>query len=203
MKIRFETKIDNIIAFNRFHFANSPAWRRQLWTQTLLMPVVAGVLFLFAFVVLNPIDDADLFLRFLGIFLLLLSIGWVFFIRRHLNGSLERNTRKYLSEGSNDSILGWREMELVNNRLIVNLKLIDSSYDLRAIERIVGDDQYTFVYIGAVQAFIIPMQLYPEDEYRQFVAELSEAWENREAPRPTEEAEPASQPDERIVEGPV
>ena len=47
------------------------------------------------------------------------------------------------------------------------------------------------------------MNLYPEDEYLEFVAELREAWENRDAPRPVEEpAPPRRQPDERIVERP-
>jgi hypothetical protein len=75
-------------------------------------------------------------------------------------------------------------MELADNRLIVTTPLIHSIIDLRAIEKIVGTEEYTFVYIASTQAFVIPMNRYPEDEYRAFVAELREAWENIDATLP-------------------
>jgi len=46
-------------------------------------------------------------------------------------------------------------------------------------------------------AYIIPMQLYPEEEYREFVAELRAAWENRGVPVPAEESPRTV--DERII----
>ena len=71
--------------------------------------------------------------------------------------------------------------------------------DVRAIDKIVSDGDYTFVYIASIQAYVIPMNLYPEEEYRAFVAELREAWEHRD--------EAAKEPppgkafaDDRIVE---
>ena len=208
MKIRFETTIDDVIAFNRFHFANSPAWRRQVWIQTLIVPAILVAIYLLLHMtsvgVVEDFEEATKLQKlFLAIFFGAACIGWGFFIRWHLNSSLERNTRRFLAEGSNRVIFGWREMELVNNRLLLKTELIESSLDLRAIEKIVGNDQYTFVYIAAAQAYLIPMHLYPEDEYREFVAELREAWENRDSPvRPDEDAPDERQADERIVERP-
>ena len=40
VRIRFETTIDDVIAFQCYHSANSPAWRRQVWTQSLLGPAI-------------------------------------------------------------------------------------------------------------------------------------------------------------------
>ena len=60
----------------------------------------------------------------------------------------------------------------------------------RAIEKIVGDGNYTFVYIASVSAYMIPMNRYPEDEYGEFVAELREAWDDdtpKLAKRPVDE----------------
>jgi hypothetical protein len=76
-------------------------------------------------------------------------------------------------------LLGWREMELVNNRLFVNTELLQSNLDLRAFEKIVSNGDYPFVYIASVSAYIIPMDGYAEEEFREFVADLREAWENR------------------------
>src|SRR5262249_18509168 len=118
--------------------------------------------------------------------LIALSVVWHYFIRWRMIAGLESTVRKLLAEGSNRSVLGWCDMELVGYRLTVKRELIESSYDLRAIQKVVGNDEYTFVYFSSIQAFVIPMRLYPEDEYREFVAELREAWDNREAPRPVE-----------------
>lgn len=186
MKIRFETTIEDVIAFQRFHYANSPAWRRQVWTQSLLLPVVL-VVFL-ALIVLSIVlatrDDPGPNLLWVvplfafGIPFLVISIGWVFFIRWFLNRALGRNTRKFLAEGSNRIMFGWREMELVDGRLFVNTELVQTNLDLRAIEKIVSNGDYTFVYIASMSAYMIPMD-YPDEEFREFVAELREAWDNR------------------------
>jgi hypothetical protein len=204
MKIRFETTIDDVIAFNRFHFANSPTWRRQVWTQMLLVPGILAILLIVVFFLSNRHMEEDWTFGILAVVLLPFSVVWAVFMRWRLNAALESNTRKFLAEGSNRVMFGWREMELVNNRLVLKTELIESRLDLRAVEKIVSDGSYTFVYIGSTVAYLIPMRLYPEDEYRAFVDELCEAWENRDAPRLTDEETPRSrQPDERIVERPT
>jgi hypothetical protein len=204
MRIRFETTIDDVVAFNRYHLAHSPAWRRQVWKQMLTVPAILACLFLFAWynnerVGDMPPDQVPTLYWSLGIAFVVLSVIWAGFIRWYLSWSVARNTRRFLAEGANRVSFGWREMELANNRLIVETELTHMSLDLRAVEKIVGDDQYTFVYTGASQAYYIPMNLYPEEEYRQFVAELREAWDNREAPLPPE-ARPV---DARIAEKPL
>ena len=123
---------------------------------------------------------------------ILISIPSYFFTRWRITASTLSSVRKLLAEGSNHSILGWRELELVNDRLRFTMELIEGSYDLRAIEKIVGNEHYTFVYVSSLQALIIPMTLYPEDEYRTFVAELRDAWEDRDAPPLAEETDAAS-----------
>lgn len=208
MKIRFETTIDDVMAFNRFHMANSPTWRRQVWTQSLIIPGVFALLFFFLFFVSDVGQAINVVMWPTAIMLVIVSIGSVVFVRWFMSSSLDSNTRKFLAEGRNRIMFGWREMELVNNRLVLKTELMESSLDLRAIEKIVRDENYTFVYIASVSAYMIPMTLYPEDEYREFVAHLIEAWENREAPRPAEnridEREERPRPaDVRITEKPL
>jgi hypothetical protein len=191
MKIRFETTIEDIVAWNRFHFEHSPALRRQRWIVTLLIPGIVGVM---AWSDYQAKEESVLWM-----YALAFSTFWCVGIQFLLPWRTAQNVRKLLAEGSNHSVLGWREIELVNNRLVEKMALIDSSYDLRAIEKIVSNGDYTFVYISSIQAIPIPMRLYPEEEYRAFVAELRDAWENRDELRPVK----ATAPDERIVERPV
>jgi len=203
MRIRFETTIEDIIAFNRFHCENSPMWRRQRFAMSMLMVfvfliAVCAVLSLnfrrIESIVEGPFGVATL--AGLAVVTVILSVSVFYYMRWRTTASVVSSVRKLLAEGTNRSITGWREMELVNNRLIVKLELIDTSYDLRAIEKIISDDRYTYVYVSSIQAFMIPMTFYPEEEYRQFVADLLDAWENRDVPRP--EVWPA---DDRIIEG--
>src|SRR5207244_8154648 len=111
-------------AFNRFHFAHSPTWRRQVWTQSLILPAIfLALLFLMWMGRHDGLehfpgeegDAADPFLYCLAAGAAVLSVIWIFFIRWYLNSSLARNTCKFLAEGSNRVMFGWREMELVNN----------------------------------------------------------------------------------------
>jgi hypothetical protein len=105
---------------------------------------------------------------------------WIVIIPRILRANMNSTVKKLLEEGSNHAAFGWREMEIVDGRLCVTTELVHSVYDLRAVEKIAENDDYTFVYIAAVEAFIIPMQRFPEEEYQEFVIELREAWKNRE-----------------------
>lgn len=193
VKIRFETTIDDIVAFNRFHCENSPTWRRQRFVQYLIVPGIIGILSLCVFfsvfeqLARNPAVLVGFAIGTLLLFSIF-SISWVIFVRWQAAANVVSMVRKLLAEGSNRTILGWREIALVGNRLLVNSELIQASYDLRAIEKIVGNDEYTFVYYSSIQAFVIPMNLYPEEEYREFVVELRRAWENREAPAPETDA---------------
>jgi hypothetical protein len=205
MKIRFETTSDDLIAFNRFHIENSPSMRRQRLIYQLLITALLGLVGLLALVaswkvaLRNPVEFAVV-ASVAGVLGVAASIGWFFFARWYWMGLVQRNVRKLYSEGSNRGVLGWREMELVGGRLLLKMELIESKIDLRAIDKIVGNEEFTFVYIGSAQAYLIPMNLYPEDEYRQFVAELRDAWENRNVPAPEEAA--TGRRDERIVERP-
>ena len=188
VKIRFETTIEDIVAFNRFHCENSPMWRRQRFICSLLLPLTLTVVIEIVFLVnFNKFADDPLVVALLGMGTLflcgLIGVPGFFFMRSRMSASVVANVRKLLAEGTNRGIIGWRDLELVNNRLIVKLELVESSYDLRAIEKVVSNDEFTFVYVSSVQAFMIPRTLYPEEEYREFVAELLDAWDNRDAPR--------------------
>jgi hypothetical protein len=209
VKIRFETTIEDLVAFNRYHFANSPIWRKQIWLRSLLLPGIVGLVLLVYYATNTrrgfdggPGNDPTLGLEFstFGVFLFF-SVAWVLFLRWRMSAALDSNTRKLLAEGTNRAIFGWHDLELVGNRLVMNSELIHSSIDLRAIEKIVGNEQYTFIYIASAEAYIIPMQLFPEDEYSAFVAELRQAWDKRHAP-PLEKANEPSlcPPDVRIIE---
>ena len=205
MKIRFETTIEHLVAFNRYHHANSPTTRQQRRLVALLFP---GIVILLALArtwydLNSDIGDPFIFVGdwvAIWTFAFVFSVSWIVFAQWNFPRTLEKNVRKMLAEGNNQTVLGWRELELVKNRLIVDTKWMHIRLDLRAIDKIVTDGDYTFAYIASVQAYVIPMNLYPEEEYRAFVAELRDAWDHRD--EAMDELAPSQmRADERIVEG--
>jgi hypothetical protein len=196
VKIRFETTIDDVIAFNRFHYANSPAWRKQVWVRALSLPLTLAIVFAMIVIIFATAEPAPdpLALAVMSICMgatwLVMSIVGVLFIRWNCNRALVRGARRFLAEGSNRSMFGWREMEIVDGRLVLHTELLELSMDLRAIEKIVSNDEYTFVYIASISAYMIPMHHHREEEHREFVAELREAWDNRAVPLPADDDPP-------------
>jgi hypothetical protein len=186
MSIRFQTTIDHLIAFNRFHLENSPAWRGQQFIQSTLWSILVLSWSVLLFVTVVPrqvVVDNHVLTIVLIVTCLGLAIGTFFFIRWRMTANSEWIMRKLLAEGSNRTILGWCEVSLTGNRLFVKRELLDGSFELRAIEKVATTDDYAFVYVSSVSAVVIPLRLFPEDEYRDFVNELLEAWRNREALR--------------------
>jgi hypothetical protein len=207
VKIRFESKQDDLIAFSMYHHTNSPASRRQRWFMYAIIPAlfcIFGGMSLLESVRRGIVDEVAFVIAccMYVIFATVASIAAYFLARWYWKLQFTRALRKLFAEGSNRNLFGWRELELANNRLLLKTELMDSSLDLRAIERIVTTDDYTFVYIASVSAYIIPMNLYPEDEYRKFVAELRAAWENYDGPKRVEEAPPKAVVEDRFAERP-
>jgi hypothetical protein len=203
MKICFETIIDDYVAFNRFHMQNSPMWRRQRLIGSGIAPVLValGLGIMFFSVLADQAHDLPVAIVLIVLFVLLncaISIPAFFLTRWMMMNGVTKNTRKLLAEGGNRTMLGWREMELVDGRLVVKTDLIHSSLDLRAIQKIAGDDEYTFVYISSIQAYVIPMNAYPDEPFREFIAELREAWDERITAPPDDKVWQPHK-DERIV----
>jgi hypothetical protein len=191
MKIRFENTVGDAIAFYRFHFASSRSRRRQIWLFSWLLPgMLAGLFALFilgvCFLFTEPDDPPAWAFGLCSVVpFLALSGFWILFI--HLfRRFVVRTARKVLTEEPNRIMFGWREMEVVGGRLIVSSELLQSSLDLRAIHKIVSTGKYTFVYFAARDAYIIPLRFVPEPDYRQFIADLRDAWENSETAVPVD-----------------
>lgn len=205
MKIRFETTMDDLIAFNKFHFANSPAWRRQVWIQSLFVPAlcVVAAIFLINSLVWQPpggLSRASIIgVLAAGAMLPVISGCWILYVRWYMKRALNRSTRKFLAEGSNRTLVGWREMGLSDGRLQINTAYQKCELDLHAIDKIVSNDDYAFVYVSAFSAYLIPIGSDESGDFREFVAELEHAWEDRGIFVPWQASE-LKDVDERIVE---
>lgn len=166
MKITYNLTVDDIVAFNCYHMQRSPAVRRTQRIYTWGVPAVA----LAASAPLSwsgVWSNAPIWLgvwsaAYLGIRLLTPP---QFFARRLIRRMINK-------QGRNTGLIGPQELELRQEGILARNASQEQKVPWAGIERVVQMSGYTFVYISAVAALVIPQRdLLPED-YRRFVDEL-------------------------------
>ncbi len=89
------------------------------------------------------------------------------------NLRLDPLVRKLYAEGKNQATLGRKEIELEDDALTIRSTVSETTVLLRAIERIASIDQYTFIYLGSIEAIVVPRNKVIDGDYDAFVAELN------------------------------
>jgi hypothetical protein len=124
------------------------------------------------------------------------SILWIVVLPRMSRNGLERHVRTLYREGSNWGIIGGHEMELTDTHLIERNSCGESRRLLGTIEKVVCAEGYTFVYLNAVTAHIVPGDAVEEGHYQAFIAalekQMAKAWTEAGTPKRVEHITSAS-----------
>lgn len=148
MKIRFENTIDDIIAFNHYHCEHSPLVRRVRARVRLNIALVSiGVAVVAAYATGNYSILA-------GGAAAAAWFAWT--VKFWFQRSMDRQARKLLTEGVNKSVICVHELELIGDDLIERTPFNESRSRLAVVERVVTDGAYTFIYVSAMSAHVIP-----------------------------------------------
>jgi len=164
VKIRYENKLADVVAFNRYHCDNSPTIRRMRLMVTWIIPLVVvsiGGLIALGQETYVPILPAAAF-----------AIIYVFISRSTFRNSTDRCVRKMYKEGSNNTIFCDHELELDRDYLIERTEQSESKMKVNAIEKVISDGDRTYVYVNAIMAHVIPRDSVRAGDYDQFVEEL-------------------------------
>jgi hypothetical protein len=168
MFIRFERTLEDLIAFNDFHYRHSQSMKKYLFWYRWI-----GALFI---LLLPPLimqsysPDMPLFFE-LGLSL----IGAIIFAvnaERIVHRRIRKQALKLYKEGNNEALLGESVLELTDTGLLARSPLTETKLAWGAIERIETNSDYTFLYIGSVNAYVIPHNRIIEGDYRAFMAEV-------------------------------
>jgi hypothetical protein len=165
MKIAYSTTLDDIVAFNRYHYAHSPTIRQMkvLWicsTNFLLLALGEACIIFFD----ASFDWVPVLLVPIGLMVL---FQWWYYPR-----ALARNARKLLGEGKNKGLIGPRELELTDTGLMSRNDIGMSFVVFAAIEKIGVDSKHLFIYINALTAHVVPADAVTEGDYQQFMEAL-------------------------------
>ena len=169
MIVEYERTLEDLVEFNLFHIAHSPSLQRQilLWRVFFALLTVflslGGIYFL----------DSDGHLTSFAYILSMIAGAAIFFIYPFLNRvSIIRRTQKLLSEGDNEAVLGPQTITVSPEGLFCKTRVSESTLKWSSIVKVAEDDDYIFVYIGAVNAVIIPKEAFSTDEAEQGFLDL-------------------------------
>src|SRR4051794_2871709 len=152
--------LDDLIAFNRYHFENSPTLRRVKARITWLVPailLVATVLYLFQ-------GEYELLILPLGC-----AILWALLTPAVFRWSIDRSARRLYGEGSNKGMVGPHELELTADSLEESTPYGQQRAALKSIERVASSDKYSFIYLNAVMAHVVPHDAVQEGDAKAFI----------------------------------
>lgn len=148
MKIRFDLTMDDLLAFNRYHFMNSPAYRSSLIVGMAMVSILP--LGLTLFLIYNGRLPRLPVIAF-GCGLTLFSM---FGFYRRFPSAIDRTTRRMF--GNDQSLFGPHELEIEDEWLVERTDINASRQAWRGIQKIVETDDYVFIYLSAATAHVIP-----------------------------------------------
>lgn len=173
MKIRYEVTIDDLIAFNRIHFSHSPTARRQRRQAIgnvifIMIAIVVGM-----FVVAFERDDEALMVSGAGV--AIFTIVFLIRLPAMTQKRMDRQIRRLFQEGDNKNMLGVQELALEDGLLVNRTAVSESRTKLDAVQRILTQDDYTFIYVSAISAHVIRHDAVIQGDPQAFVEALVRA----------------------------
>ncbi len=75
---------------------------------------------------------------------------------------------------NNKAVIGPRELQLSGNELVMRSTYIETRIHFEALDRVVSNDDYTFIYITAATAYVIPHDTVIEGDPERFAEALSQ-----------------------------
>ena len=170
MIVRYLNTLEDLVAFNRYHCAHSPAVRKtkltwMIWVSALL---IAGSLF---------IPPTAEFSRPNIVATAIVSAGLfsVVFIYR-FPAVMDRQVLRLYQEGENKGTLGEHELELDDNGLVERTEVNESRLSWQGVERIAETDEHAFIYISSMMAHVIPKQSVTSGDVEAFMAKAKQLW---------------------------
>ena len=78
-----------------------------------------------------------------------------------------------LKEGKNNGVLGKRIFEIRDNQIIETTEHTKEFVNINSVEKVIINEEYIFIYINSMQAYIIPLRVFKngeeEDRFRKYI----------------------------------
>ncbi|MBI4965562.1 MAG: YcxB family protein [Desulfomonile tiedjei] len=155
MTLQYEITLDDLVAFNLYHFDHSRAVLRNRWLSRYVVPVMLGLL-------IAVIDFPPP---------LILILSWILFtglwiatwpwIERRIT---RKHVTRFLLEGQNKAMVGKHALKLLPNSIVETTEYGETTVGWAAVEKIIRADDVIYVYGSAVTAFVVPRRAFQTEE---------------------------------------
>ena len=163
MYIKYTNAIEDYTNFQLYHCKNSPSVKRSHFIARIISSLVFIILALVGYL------QEDMVLVFVG---LILAVIVYFYIPYSIRKKIEKLSKKMFKEGKNKDFLCEHIFEIGNDSLTQKTELREISTQFSCVERICLTDEYAFIYIGAVEAHVVPIKRVTEGDVNEFIKEL-------------------------------
>lgn len=163
--LKYTITIDDLIAFNMYHFENSPSMQREFHRSQRGIPGVIFILSLF-----QAILESKIQVLIHGLVVALLF--YVFFTYSYYS-SIKRNAKRMLREGSGKGIIGEHILERTDTEIVERTNFNEMKNNIASLERIGASSEHAFIYISSIHAHVIPRSSIIEGDFEGFLQELN------------------------------
>ena len=176
MVLRFDVLEEDYLEFNNDSYFSSKLHKKvNKYLKWILLPFFFLVAFAKAgFTLPIPLPSmiavsilTVLWICFADKIFRFLDVGPVAFLNK-------KAVRLYLKSGKVNHFIGAQVLELAEDCIIEISELTESRLQYQAVERVVRGKNSFYIYVGVIQAIIVPFSAFENDEQqRQFFAILS------------------------------
>ena len=148
---RYNLTLDDYINFKVFNYYNSKNSHNLV---TIIRIISTIVVFLVPIITKKMIN--------LNLFIISLIIGALYFalFKKVFNIKIKKNIKNMLDENESAHLLIERKLFITDNDIQDNVENNKRKTRWNDITKIYEDEKYIFIYLGTVQAYIIPKYLF-------------------------------------------
>ncbi len=177
MRFHFIYNLDDndYFTFNKYHYENSNIFKKSIFWARLIIAFVF-VLFMLYLVLEYPGDNALLLV--LGLLLAVVYVISFFVTKPYLRHSQMKNITRNMQRMKKSGKLPYPKsvnLYFDEERICEMTEFGDSRFNYTMLEKIAVSNLAVYIYYGAVQAFIIPLSAFIDEQQKtEFLAFIHE-----------------------------
>ncbi len=165
MEVEYSLELEDLLAFNQYHHAHSPAVRRQQFTPRVAVLIALAAVWVLSCAIVDP--SAWIIL---GFFLGLVGAISYFSYPARVRRRSRRLVERMYMEGQNRGLFTRRRMTITPETITDATEISVTTIKWVAVEKIVVDQRHAYFYDSAASAFILPKAAFAaEEEFQEFV----------------------------------
>ena len=110
------------------------------------------------------------------VFFIVLCLLWLFAYPLYYRWTIKRNVRKMYAENENKGVLGDHTIVIDPEGVTERSAVGESKTSWGGIERIQADDEHVYLYLGSLQAHVIPKRAFRSHEDAEAFVQLAQAY---------------------------